>query len=194
MRPMVEPRGARARRTLRTVELLRRGAVMKKAILLVLALLVTSLLGVQTTAAKDKGEDVLAFHTMVGVTEPFTGTANPVRGLGGGGLPWQLDRARGRLRSDGRLEVRVEGLVLARRAPVPANLQGTNPISQFRVIVSCLTPAQPEGADPIKTDLVDASPDGDARIDTTVDLPTPCVAPIVFVTSPGTAWFAATGL
>jgi hypothetical protein len=39
--------------------------------------------------------------------------------------------------------------------------------------------------------------DGDATIKATVDLPDPCVAPIVFVTSgtgsaPG-SWFAATG-
>jgi hypothetical protein len=170
---------------------------MRRAILLVLALLVTSVLGVQTTAASDKGEHVLAFDTMVGVTEPFTGTTNPVRGLAGGGLPWQLDRARGRLRSGGRLEVRVEGLVLARRAPVPANLQGTNPIPQFRAIVSCLTPA-PDGSGVstvnVPTELVPASRDGDARIKTRVALPDPCIAPIVFVTSPSNAWFAATGV
>src|SRR3954468_9045407 len=158
---------------------------MRRAILLGLALVVVSALAVQTTAASDNDATVLRFKTMAGVVEPFKGGRNPIRGLSGCGLPWVLDRAEGRLRSDGRIDVRVEGLVLARRAPVPADLQGTNPIKQFRAIVSCLTPAQPEGADPIKTDLVDASPDGDARIDTTVDLPTPCVAPIVFVTSPG---------
>jgi hypothetical protein len=173
---------------------------MRKTILLVLALVVTSALAVQTTAASDKsGKDVLEFDTMTGVVAPFTGAANPVRGLGGGGSPWELDRARGRLRSDGRLDIRVKGLVLARRAPVPANLQGTNPITQFRAIVSCLTPAAAGATDPVATvnvptALVPASSDGDARIDTTVDLPTPCVAPIVFVTSPGNAWFAATGL
>src|SRR4051794_28320745 len=169
---------------------------MRRMFLLVLALLVTSLLGVQTTAASDTGKDVLAFDTMAGVTEPLTGSANPVRGLAGGGLPWQLDRARGRLRSNGRLEVRVEGLVLARRAPGPADLQGTNPLSQFRVIVSCLTPA-PGGAGVstvnVPTELVPASAGGDARIKTRVELPDPCIAPIVFVTSPANAWFAATG-
>jgi hypothetical protein len=57
------------------------------------------------------------------VTEPLTGSAHPVRGLGGGGLPWQLDSARGELRADGRLEVTVRGLVLARRDPVPPPMQ-----------------------------------------------------------------------
>jgi hypothetical protein len=35
--------------------------------------------------------------------------------------------------------VRVEGLVLARRDPVPAAAQGTNPVPQFRAAVNCLT-------------------------------------------------------
>jgi hypothetical protein len=65
--------------------------------------------------------------------------ANAIRGVPGGGLPWEIDGARADLRADGRLHVEVEGLVLARRAPVPSNFQGTNPIAQFKAIVSCLT-------------------------------------------------------
>jgi len=34
---------------------------------------------------------------------------------------------------------------------------------------------------------------GDAKIEADIVLPTPCIAPIVFVTSPGGDWFAATG-
>jgi hypothetical protein len=35
---------------------------------------------------------------------------------------------------------------------------------------------------------------GDSKIEATVALPAPCVAPIIFVTSPnGAVWFAATG-
>jgi hypothetical protein len=133
---------------------------------------------------------------MASVTEPFTGAANPVRGLPGGGVPWEIDRGRGELRSDGRLKVRVEGLVLARRAPVPPASQGTNPVAQFRAVVSCLTPGNGgTTADTVNvsTDPVPASPDGNARFDTKVKLPHPCIAPIVFVTSPTGAWFAATG-
>jgi hypothetical protein len=169
---------------------------MRRAILLGLALVVMSVLAVQTTAAKDKDATVLRFKTMTGVVEPFTGAPNPIRGLNGGGLPWVLDRASGRLRSDGRIDVRVEGLVLARRAPVPANLQGTNPIKMFQAIVSCLTPAS--GGTGVSTvnlrsALVPASADGDARIRDRVALPSPCIAPIVFVTSPADQWFASTG-
>jgi hypothetical protein len=149
----------------------------------------------QATASgsKEDGQDVLEFDTMAGVVEPFTGSDHTIRGVSGGGLPWELDRARGRLDADGNLTVRVEGLVLARRAPVPPALQGTNPIPQFRAIVSCLTPASPDAGEQITTATVPASSDGDARIRTHVALPDPCIAPIVFVTSPTGAWFAATG-
>ena len=173
---------------------------MKRTILLVLAtvLVIASALSVQTTAASDEGSDVLEFDTMTGVVEPFTGTANAIRGVPGGGLPWELDRARGRLRADGRLDIKVEGLVLARRAPVPPALQGTNPVAQFRGIVSCLTPsADGTTVETVNrsTDPVDATvPGGDARIRAVVDLPEPCNAPIVFVASGGGAWFAATGI
>ena len=34
---------------------------------------------------------------------------------------------------------------------------------------------------------------GNASIEAMIDLPKPCIAPIVFVTSPSGAWFAVTG-
>jgi hypothetical protein len=170
---------------------------MKRALVFLLGLLLATGILVQTTAADSdhgsSGRDVLEFDVMTPVVEPFTGPDHAIRGVAGGGLPWELDAARGELRSDGRLEIRVEGLVLARRDPVPANLQGTNPIANFRAIVSCLTPASPDQGVQLTTAPVPATPDGDARFKTTVDLPSPCIAPIVFVTSPDGSWFATTG-
>ncbi len=43
------------------------------------------------------------------------------------------------------------------------------------------------------TDPFPASTSGDSRIEATVSLPSPCIAPIVFVGPSATAWFAATG-
>jgi hypothetical protein len=84
--------------------------------------------------------------------------------------------------------------VLARRSPVPANLRGTNPIPQFKAIVSCLTTSEGVATTSnVSTPLVAASSTGDAEINATVHLPSPCFAPIVFVTSPGGAWLAVTG-
>jgi hypothetical protein len=171
---------------------------MRRALGLLVALVALGALMVQSSSAHSKGHhgsrDVLRFDSMAGVVEPFTGATHPVRGLAGGGLPWEIGRASGRLRSDGRLKLKVRGLVLARRAPVPAAMQGTNPVPQFKAIVSCLTPAAPDQGVNVSTDPVAASPKGNAKFNTKVALPHPCIAPIVFVTAPTGAWFAATGL
>lgn len=170
---------------------------MRRVLLLVLGLAAVVPFGVASAASgheaakhRSGGSKVLEWNVMTPVTEGFTGPTNPVRGLAGGGLPWEIRRGTGELRSNGRLEVRVTGLVLARRAPVPAALQGRNPVPQFRAIVSCLTPS---GTTNVPTRLVPASPRGNASIRTRVRLPAKCVAPIVFVTSPQNAWFAVTG-
>ncbi|HEY7143097.1 MAG TPA: hypothetical protein VH637_02550 [Streptosporangiaceae bacterium] len=140
---------------------------------------------------------VLRFDAMAPVTGPYVGAANPVRGVAGGGLPWELKAASGSLRSDGRLQLRVRGLVLARQAPVPAALQGTNPFASFRALVSCqsIGAGNTAAVTNISTGDFRADPAGNTRIDGRVSLPRPCVAPIVFVTGPtGTdAWFAVTG-
>jgi hypothetical protein len=128
---------------------------------------------------------------MAPVVGPYVGAANPIRGVPGGGLPWAIDEGQGELRVDGRLEVEVEGLVLAAGPAV-----GTNPVPSFRAIVSCQTIDVSGGAvvENVQTASFPATTTGDSKIEATVDLPSPCFAPIVFVTSPGGAWFAVTGV
>jgi hypothetical protein len=135
-------------------------------------------------AAEDaSGVAILTFHTMIGVSGPFVGAGMPIRGIPGGGLPWRLREAEGELRRDGRLRVRVRGLVLAAGPKA-----GTNPVPTFRAIVSF------EGAPPIFTPPVPASSEGDADINAQVDLPDPGFAPIIFVAAGAfVAWFAVTG-
>ncbi len=138
---------------------------------------------------------------MVAVTGPFVGSTNAIRGVNGGGLPWQISEGRGELQSDGTLEVQVRGLVLFNGPPVPVvpvNLRGTNPIAAFRAVVSCLTVVSGSQATVnVSTDPFPASADGNAEIQATINLPSPCVAPIIFVTNgtvaPPGPWFAATG-
>jgi hypothetical protein len=167
---------------------------MKRRLAILLATVVGSALLVQLPAWSSDGAKVLEFDTMAPVDGPFVGTANPIRGINGGGLPWQIDEAKGELTVDGRLEVDVEGLVLLEAPPVPPALQGTNPIPSFRAIVSCLTEADGSVVTTnVVTDPFPATADGDSKIEATVSLPSPCVAPIVFVGPSGTAWFAATG-
>jgi hypothetical protein len=137
---------------------------------------------------------VLKFDTMAPVTGPYVGTANPIRGVPGGGLPWIIASARGSLKADGQLRVKVRGLVLADQPPVPAALQGTNPIKDFQAIVSCQSIGASNSATiaNVTTGDFTASPAGDSTITARVDLPHPCIAPIIFVTGPG-IWLAATG-
>jgi len=132
------------------------------------------------------GRKVTDGKVLAAVTAPYTGAANPIRGLNGGGVPWKIGDASADLRADGRLNVEVEGLVLAST--------GANPVGQFKAIVSCQTITNGAATvTNVSSPLVPATTTGDAEIDTTIDLPSPCFAPIVFVTSPGGAWFAASG-
>lgn len=133
---------------------------------------------------------VLKFERMAPVVAPFTGEANPIRGINGGGVPWSIESGTGFLRADGRLHIEVEGLIIPAR--------GNNPVSAFRGVANCLTPDSPMNGINLVTDPFPATMTGDSTIDATVDLPETCVAPIVFVTngtgSPPGAWFATTGM
>lgn len=162
---------------------------MKRLPLLLLlgGILALGLVGQASAGSNDS--QVLEFKTMAPVVSPFTGSTNPVRGINGGGVPWQLASAKGELKADGRLEIKVEGLVIA--------ATGVNPISAFRGVVNCLTPASPTTGVNLVTDPAPATTAGDATIEANLALPTPCIAPIVFVTNgtgpPPGAWFATTG-
>ena len=162
---------------------------MKRLPLLLLmgGILALGLVGQAVAGSNDS--QVLEFKTMAPVVSPFTGSTNPVRGINGGGVPWQVASANGELRSDGRLEIKVEGLVIV--------ATGVNPVAAFRGVVNCLTPASPTTGVNLVTDPVPANTAGDAKIEAKLALPTPCIAPIVFVTNgtgpPPGAWFATTG-
>ena len=106
-------------------------------------------LGVSAPAGADPGT-ILKFTTMTPVTGPYTGTANPIRDVPGGGLPWIITAGNGALKSDGRLLVHVRGLVLADQAPVAPTLQGTNPVPQFDATPAA-RPSMPPGRPPSPT-------------------------------------------
>jgi hypothetical protein len=166
---------------------------MKRWLVLVLGAIVTIGL-IVSPAASSNGKKVLEFQTMAGVDGPFVGSANPIRGINGGGLPWQIDDAVGELSSSGKLEVTVRGLVLLDGAPVPEALRGTNPVANFRAIVSCTTiiDGAPATAN-VATGPFLATVSGDSTIEAHVSLARPCLAPIIFVGPSPTTWFAVTG-
>lgn len=136
--------------------------------------------------SSDDDEELFEAENFVGVSGPFLGTANPIRGVNGGGAPWVLDEIEAEVRADGTIIVEVEGLVLTNT--------GSNPVASFRAILSCLVPSEGTVTTVnLATGNFPASQDGDALIMETLVLPSSCVAPIVFVTSPTLRWFAASG-
>ena len=158
-----------------------------RKLVITLGVLALGLVGIASTAGSAEPPTILKASTMVGVTGPYVGMTNPIRGVNGGGIPWNISEAKAVLLADGRLEIKVEGLVLA--------TTGVNPVPMFRGLVSCQTiTGTAATVTNVSTDPFPATMTGDAKIAQTLDLPDPCIAPIVFVTSPGGAWFAATGV
>ncbi|HWR52111.1 MAG TPA: hypothetical protein VN428_13455 [Bryobacteraceae bacterium] len=157
----------------------------------------------QAVAREPDVPKILEFQTMIGVPRPYTLPENAIRGVAGGGLPWVISAAKGELKIDGRLEVEVTGLVFDPNDPavIERGLAGTNTVTAFRAVVSCLT--KDAGGAPATVNVTTApfpattgpasTGGGNAKIEAWLNLPSPCIAPIVFVTSPGGNWFAATG-
>lgn len=134
---------------------------------------------------------------MLGVPATMTGTqaAANMRGVPGGGLPWSIGAAEVELKAGGKVELAFDDLVFAAG---PNN--GRNTVATMRVLVSCI-----DGTGAVVNNLSTPFPvttfnattgdvGGDAMVETTVALPDQCFAPLVFVTSPGGAWFAVAGL
>jgi hypothetical protein len=107
-------------------------------------------------------------------------------GIKAGGLPWQIQAGSASISASGRLQVNVEGLVLAAGAHA-----GTNPIPNGQAIVTCA------GVPVAMSSVVSFSPTGNAQLDQQIALPSSCLAPAVFfagVPAPGVdRWFAVTG-
>lgn len=168
---------------------------MKKLVLVTVSLILVSIFFAGSASpATAREPNILEFDTMVGVPSTLTGTqaSAAFRGVNAGGLPWTLTSAHGELKASGKLEVEVVGLVFAAGPNT-----GANTVASFRATVSCIRSdgtVQNIQTDPFPATTGAATAGGgNARIETTVALPQPCFAPIVFVTSATGNWFAVTG-
>jgi hypothetical protein len=144
---------------------------------------VVAALAVASTASGGAGGVKVMDASLVAIPQAATGQA--LEGVVGGGLPWRLELGSARLFADGRLQVAVRGLVLDAGPNA-----GTNPIPTAEAIVTC------GGAPAAMSGIVPYSSSGDATIDETISLPSPCLAPVVFlagITPAGPRWFAVTG-
>jgi len=146
---------------------------------LALALVALAALLVGNVASTAAGGQKVLDTSLVGI--PTGGLV--LDGLPGGGIPWVLNDGHAKLFADGRLQVEVDGLVLA--------TTHTNPIANARAVVTC------NHVVAAKSPIVPYSAAGDGQVTTTVSLPSPCLAPTVFwvgVTPTGAEpWFAVSG-
>ena len=168
-----------------------------KRIALTLSLFLFLPLASATKAVAD-GPKVLNTHVF-GSTPNIT-----IRTVPSGGAPWIVDNGKVQLDPDGRLRVRVKGLVitsgaLANGNPVPDTLVGTT--AGVTMVHAALTCGGPGGGVPFtitSTDAVPLSPAGDFEIDTHISIPSVCAQPILLIrigtpASPG-PWIAASSL
>lgn len=150
-------------------------------------------IGAMSAATTAGGARSVESDSMIGVPATLTGTAGQIRGVNGGGLPWSIGSSEVEVTASGKVEVAFNDLVFAAGPNA-----GKNTVASMKVVVSCLDGA---GATvnvstplfPVTTaTALDAG--GDGAVEARVALPTPCIAPIVFITNPAGAWFAVDGL
>ena len=163
--------------------------------------LVGASFAVVQAAASVEAKVIISFQTMYGVDGPFVAKGPQarsirVRGVVGDDLPWEITQpTEGVLETNGHLTISVRGLVFKDDPSVPPELRGKNDEEKFRGLVSCLT----EEGDRVVTKNVitqgfRATEEGNSFIDAQLELPNPCVAPIVMVLAGSEdKWFSMTG-
>jgi len=169
---------------------------MMKTIKTVVAILLSVGIVGQVSARE---RDLLArFEGGIGVI-PVTGGAGPVnadgtfpnvklnivRGVSPAG-PWRIADLRAEVFTDGRIQVRGRGLLLA-----SGNSIGTNANQSVFATLICEAAAPFVQRNTAVTG-VPLAPNGDFRIDDTLsEIPTECASPVLLIRSLGGAWFAA---
>jgi hypothetical protein len=169
---------------------------MMKTIKTVVAILLSVGIVGQVSARE---RDLLArFEGGIGVI-PVTGGAGPVnadgtfpnvklnivRGVSPAG-PWRIADLRAEVFTDGRIQVRGRGLLLA-----SGNSIGTNANQSVFATLICEAAAPFVQRNTAVTG-VPLAPNGDFRIeDTLSEVPTECASPVLLIRSLGGAWFAA---
>jgi hypothetical protein len=141
---------------------------------------------------------LFAGSSLDGVSGIYVGSANPLRGIPGGGFPWVISEGRFQLKANGEFEVEVEGLVIdpSNATAQQKGIAGINPLPFFFATLSCVD--NKGSTTNVNTAAVSATSTGNATIDQTISLPASCFAPIVFVRgspsgSSSGPWFAVSG-
>ena len=111
---------------------------------------------------------------------------NIVRGVPPGAGPWRIADLRAEVFTDGRIQVRGRGLLLA-----SGNSIGRNANQSVFATLICEA-AAPFVERNTTTTGVPLAPNGDFRIDDTLSLvPADCASPVLLIRNTGGTWFAA---
>jgi hypothetical protein len=120
-------------------------------------------------SSRDEGNGDALFASTLAPSVP---TDPAFHGITPGGVPWMLNGSSVRLKANGELEIRIEGLV------IPA-LGTAGPVTA--VSASLLCGADAQAGPTVTTAAVPLSTRGNARIESRLALPAACLAPIVVV-------------
>src|SRR5436305_14912095 len=103
--------------------------IMKKLFAMFVCLVFLGAASATDNGNKNRPEvpSIFEFKRLTAVVPPFTGAANPIRGIGGGGAPWKITPGKAELNANGELEVSVRGLVLVGSR--------ANPVADFGIIL-----------------------------------------------------------
>ena len=120
---------------------------------------------------KHQGRPVI--KESLGASQPSDPTFH---GVSPGTAPWVLQRGEVRLKGDGKLNLRVKGLVI----PNPPGDGTPGPVNTISASLYCGADTETTAAD--TTEQVPISRAGDARIhDTSFAVPSSCLAPVILV-------------
>ncbi len=104
---------------------------------------------------------------------PSVPTDPTLLGAAAGGVPWVLRSGEAKLHNDGRLTVRIRGLLIP-SGPLAGT---TGPVKMVSASLYCGASSTPVGT----SDAVPLSSDGDARITSTLMLPAKCQIPALLI-------------
>jgi hypothetical protein len=116
------------------------------------------------------------FDTTLAPTVP---TDPALHGNAAGGAPWVLRFGEARLRQDGRLDVKIRGLVI----PAPTGNGTPGPVKTVQAALYCGDDTTAAATSP----QVPLSTAGDARIRASLTLPAKCLAPALLIQPNGSS-------
>jgi hypothetical protein len=123
----------------------------------------------QGAAHREDGNRLVLFTSLA----PSVPTDPTLLGVAAGGVPWVLRSGEAKLHSDGRLTVRIRGLLI----PSGLGAGTTGPVKTVSASLYCGANSTPVGT----SDTFPLSPDGDARITATLTSPAKCQIPALLI-------------